>query len=121
LAVGVRSVASAERVLDVPRTAFRPVPRVDSTVLRIRPHRPEPLTPGEEHDLRTLTRAAFQWRRKQLQKILRDHPDLALGRDGVERVEAATGRDLRARPETLGPDAFITLARAVARERGGGS
>src|SRR5690606_26927902 len=29
LAVGVRSVARVERVLDVPRTAFRPVPRVD--------------------------------------------------------------------------------------------
>lgn len=120
LAVGVRSVASVEKVLDVPRTAFRPVPRVDSTVVRIRPDRPEPLTPDEEHDLRTLTRAAFQWRRKQLQKILRDHPDLALGRDAVERLEVSTGRDLRARPETLGPEAFVALSREVARERGGG-
>ena len=120
LAVGVRSVAAVERVLQVPRSAFRPVPRVDSSVVRIRPLRPEPLEPAEEEDLRTLTRAAFQWRRKQLQKILRDHPDLALGKDGVERLEAATGRDLTARPETLSPDAFIELSRAVVRERRGG-
>lgn len=119
LAVGVRSVAEVERVLQVPRTAFRPVPRVDSSVVRIRPTRSEPLTPAEEEDLRTLTRAAFQWRRKQLQKILRDHPDLGLGRDGVERLRAETGWDLAARPETLDPDAFVTLSRAVVRERGG--
>ena len=119
LAVGVRSVATTEHVLNVPRGAFRPVPRVDSSVIRVRPVRPEPLTAAEEDDLRTLTRAAFQWRRKQLQKILRDHPDLGLGRDGVERLEEATGWDLRARPERLSPEDFITLSRAVARERDG--
>lgn len=115
LSVGVRSVAAVEGVLDVPRTAFRPRPRVDSTVLRIRPIRPRPLDAAEEEDLRTLVRAAFQWRRKQLQKILRSHPDLEIPEEALPAVEEALRVDLRARPETLSPEGFVRLA-AILRE-----
>jgi 16S rRNA (adenine1518-N6/adenine1519-N6)-dimethyltransferase len=113
LAVGVRSVADVERVQHVPRTAFRPVPRVDSTVVRITPHAPPRLTVAEEGDLRTLVRASFQWRRKQLQKILRDHPDLALDREQLDRVAARTGITLSDRPEVLAPERLLELSRAV--------
>lgn len=113
LAVGVQSVAEAVRVMDVPRGAFRPVPRVDSAVVRLAPHDPPRLSIEEEEDLRDLVRAAFQWRRKQLQKTLRDHPDLDLGRERVERLEAITGFDLRKRPEGFPPSAFIRLSRLI--------
>ena len=113
LSVGVRSVAEVERVLSVPASAFRPVPSVDSTVLRIRPFRPEPLTLQEETALRTLTRAAFQWRRKQFQTILRGHPDLGCSREEVARLEEVTGLELRLRPETFSPGEFIRLSRAL--------
>jgi 16S rRNA (adenine1518-N6/adenine1519-N6)-dimethyltransferase len=113
LAVGVRSVADVERVLHVPRTAFRPVPRVDSTVIRITPHAPPRLTEAEEADLRTLVRASFQWRRKQLQKILREHPDLALDREQLDRVAERTGITLSDRPEVLAPERLLELSRAV--------
>lgn len=113
LSVGVRSVAEVERVLRVPASAFRPVPAVDSQVIRIRPLRPEPLTPEEESALRTLTRSAFQWRRKQFQTILRGHPELACSREEVTRLETETGLDLRQRPETLDPEEFIRLSRAL--------
>lgn len=113
LSVGVRSVASCERVLDVPRGAFRPVPEVDSSVIRIRPLDPPPLTPPEEERLRTLVRAAFQWRRKQFQKTLRDHPDLSLGRDRVAALAEASGFDLTRRPETFSPDDFVALSRRL--------
>jgi 16S rRNA (adenine1518-N6/adenine1519-N6)-dimethyltransferase len=113
LAVGVRSVADVERVLHVPRTAFRPTPRVDSTVVRITPHAPARLTEAEEADLRTLVRASFQWRRKQLQKILREHPDLALDKGQLDRVAERTGITLTDRPETLSPERLLELSRAV--------
>ena len=113
LAVGVRSVADVQRVLHVPRQAFRPVPRVDSTVLRIVPHAPPRVTPTEEAELRTLVRACFQWRRKQLQKILREHPDLMLERERVDAVGARTGVDLTQRPERLSPEELIEFSRAV--------
>jgi 16S rRNA (adenine1518-N6/adenine1519-N6)-dimethyltransferase len=115
LSVGVRTVATVERVLAVPPGAFRPRPRVDSAVIRITPFRPPPLTPAEEASLRDLTRAVFQWRRKQLQKTLRDHPDLGLDRERVARLAERTGFDLTSRPETLSPEEFVRLSRALDR------
>ena len=110
LTVGVRCVASVERILRVPRTAFRPVPGVDSAVVRITPFTPLPLSSDQEHSLRTLTRAVFTWRRKQLQKILRDHEALRVSRERLEALSLETGWDLTRRPETLSPDDFVRLS-----------
>ena len=114
MTVGVRSVAEVERILSAPRGAFRPIPRVDSAVVRIRPMAPPPISADEERSLRALTRAAFQWRRKQLQKILRDHDDLRLDHRQVDGIAAETGWDLTRRPETLSPEEFIRLSSLVA-------
>lgn len=114
LAVGVQSVADAEFLFGVPRKAFRPVPRVESAVVRITPHDPPRLSEREEHALRRLTRAAFQWRRKQMQKILRDHADLGpLPREVVERVGRELDVDLQRRPETFSPTELLELSRAL--------
>jgi 16S rRNA (adenine1518-N6/adenine1519-N6)-dimethyltransferase len=110
LAVGVQSVARAERLFRVGRQAFRPAPRVDSAVIRVHPIRPEPLTGREEERLRTLVRASFQWRRKQLGKILRDHPDLRMSRESAQEAARDCDLDLETRPERLSPDAFVRLA-----------
>jgi 16S rRNA (adenine1518-N6/adenine1519-N6)-dimethyltransferase len=113
LSVGVRTVARVERLFHVGRGSFRPVPRVDSTVIRITPLMPPPLDPDAEHDLRELTRVAFSWRRKQLQKTLRTAPAYGLDADEVAAVEQRTGIALERRPEELEPDAFIRLSRAL--------
>lgn len=116
LSVGVRAVANVERLFNVGRGAFRPVPDVDSTVIRITPRRPSPLTPDEEADLRTLTRTTFSWRRKQLQKILRTAPEYGLDSEALARIATATGIDLDLRPESLEPQDFIRLTRALRDE-----
>jgi 16S rRNA (adenine1518-N6/adenine1519-N6)-dimethyltransferase len=113
LSVGVRSVARVERLFHVGRASFRPVPRVDSTVIRIVPIVPPPLTADEEQDLRSLTRVAFSWRRKQIQKTLRAAPEYALDSESVEELERRTGISLQQRPEQLGPDQLLSLARAI--------
>jgi len=117
LAVGVQSVARVERVLNVPRKAFRPVPRVDSTVIRLLPIWPPPMDLEEERRLRALTRVLFQWRRKQLQGILRRHPETGLSRDAVAEVGRAGGWDLSRRPETFTPDELSRMA-GILVERG---
>jgi 16S rRNA (adenine1518-N6/adenine1519-N6)-dimethyltransferase len=117
LAVGVQSVADVSRVMNVSRDAFRPVPDVMSTVVKIVPHDPPRLTVEDEAALRELTRAAFQQRRKQFQRILRDAYHLSV--EEVEQVGRAAGMDLVQRPETFPPQKFIDLAR-VLRERQGG-
>ncbi|HEX6588905.1 MAG TPA: 16S rRNA (adenine(1518)-N(6)/adenine(1519)-N(6))-dimethyltransferase RsmA [Longimicrobiales bacterium] len=117
LSVAIRAVADVERVLHVKRGAFRPAPDVDSTVIRITPRVPAPLTRDEERDLRELTRAAFSWRRKQLAKILRDSPSYALTQDEVEAIGARIGVRPDRRPETLAPESFIALARELRARR----
>ena len=110
LSVGVRAVAEARKLFRVGRGAFRPVPGVDSAVVRITPFED---TGGTRPALRTVVRAAFQWRRKQLRKILRDHPDLGLSEPEVERVLAAVGVEGSVRPERLSPEHFVQLATAL--------
>lgn len=113
LTVGVRSVARVERLFNVRRTAFRPAPNVDSTVLRITPDRPFPLSQDQEHDLRSLTHAAFSWRRKQLQRILRDAPAYRLDPLEIRHLQEITGFDLVRRVETFEPVDLSRLADAL--------
>ncbi len=117
LSVGIRALADVQRLFNVGKSAFHPAPDVISSVIRLVPHSPRRLTPGEERDLRALTRVAFSWRRKQLQKILRSAPDYALSSDAVALLGGETGLDLEARPESLSPDDTVRLARAL-RARG---
>ncbi len=96
LAIGVRAVADARRVLNVSREAFRPVPDVMSSVVKITPHDPPRITPEEEAAVRELTWAAFQQRRKQFQRILRDF--YGLTSELVGELVREMGIDLRDRP-----------------------
>lgn len=113
LTVGVRAVADAERLFRVGRKAFRPVPGVESAVVRLTPHGKGPSTPEEETRLRTVVRAAFQWRRKQMGRILRSHPDIALEPSAAEEIACRVGFELADRPETLSPEQFVQLALAL--------
>ena len=113
LSVGVRTVADADKLFRVGRGAFRPVPGVDSAVVRITPRHPETVTAEEEVRVRVLVRAAFQWRRKQLRKILREHPDLGIDDRIVDQVLRAGELDPSVRPERLTPEDFVRLAAAL--------
>ncbi|MDC0160774.1 16S rRNA (adenine(1518)-N(6)/adenine(1519)-N(6))-dimethyltransferase RsmA [Gemmatimonadales bacterium] len=113
LSVGVRTVAHVQRLFKVSRHAFRPVPRVESSIVRITPRRPEPLGLEEEVRVRELVRAVFQWRRKQLRKILRDHPSLSLDVGRVDAILAELGIEPEVRPEALTPDCFVALSEAL--------
>lgn len=111
LAVGVRTVADAERVLDVGRKAFRPVPDVESAVVRITPHTPPRLSEAEEQAVRRLSRHAFSQRRKQFQRILRDA--YGLDSEAISHIEQEMAISLQARPETFAPEQFVALARLL--------
>lgn len=120
LSVGLQARARVEVAFDVSRNAFRPRPDVDSATLVILPD-PERVRLLPEEDLRRLTRAAFRWRRKQLQKILRSAPEFSVDRGRAEELCAEIGADPRARPESLSPEDFVRLARLLGPEGGEGS
>jgi 16S rRNA (adenine1518-N6/adenine1519-N6)-dimethyltransferase len=111
LSVGVRSVAEVEKLFRVGRGAFRPVPGVDSAVIRIRPR--AAAADFDEARLRDLVRAAFQWRRKQMRKILRDHPDLRLDPAVVDALLRDAGLEPTVRPERISPETFVALSAAL--------
>lgn len=115
LSVGIQAVADAERLFVVPRGAFRPVPNVESAVVRIVPRRPFELTPGEEHDLRELTRAVFAMRRKQLQKILRSAQVYELSQPEIGELEKELDYPMSLRPEQLSAAQFVELSRRLRR------
>ena len=113
LSVGVRAIADVDRLFNVGKNAFRPPPDVISTVIRLAPRAPRCLTRAEERDLRMLTRVAFSWRRKQLQKTLRGAPRYGLTPREVDELARETGLDFTARPESLAPEEFVRLSRAL--------
>lgn len=109
LTVLMALTAAVDRLLDVPPGAFRPVPKVRSTVVRLRFHeRPAAVT--DETGLVRIVKAAFGQRRKTLANALHA-AGVADGVDAAATI-AAAGLDPRRRPETLQLVEFAALADA---------
>ena len=109
LSVGVQVRADATLAFPIRRGSFRPVPDVDSAVVRIEPD-PLRLQGAKVKAVRRLTRTLFGQRRKQLQKILRTSPEYRLEPTEIDAVCARLRLDPRARPERLSPTDFVELA-----------
>ena len=92
----------AEPLFDVPADAFRPPPRVVSTVVRLRPRRMDPFPIDDPAFLRELVTRAFSQRRKQLRN--------ALKAVATDTDFTALGIDPAARPEQLPVATWVALA-----------
>jgi 16S rRNA (adenine1518-N6/adenine1519-N6)-dimethyltransferase len=99
----IRHRASVERVLALPPGAFRPPPQVQSSVVRLRFHPPDPPL-DDEAALEQVVKLAFAQRRKTLANALRS---LTVSRQSDSFV------DLRRRAETLSVAEFVDLAKWV--------
>jgi 16S rRNA (adenine1518-N6/adenine1519-N6)-dimethyltransferase len=107
LSVNVAVVANTEQVMSVPRSAFKPPPKVDSTVIRLTPLAHALIEETALPAFRAFVQAAFGLRRKQMQRVLRTVR-------GISPEDAATtlakaGVDVTARPEVLSPADFVRL------------
>jgi 16S rRNA (adenine1518-N6/adenine1519-N6)-dimethyltransferase len=99
-------------LLEIPRGAFWPVPKVDSSVVELRLKETLPCTPDEEKRLFFLIRAAFTQRRKMLRSALKGFAPAA----ALEQSCAACAVDSRQRPETLSLEQFICLSSRIFRK-----
>ena len=107
LSVNLAVVANTEMVMSVARTAFKPPPKVDSTVVRITP-RETPLVRLESlAGFRTFVQAAFSLRRKQMQKVLRTIR--AISPEQAVSILERAGIEATARPEVVSPVSFARL------------
>lgn len=109
VSVAIQYRCDVETVLSVSRTCFRPIPHVDSTVLRLNIREEKLTTPRDEAMLFRVVRAAFGKRRKILLNALggtgftKEEIGVALEKAGIEKNRRA---------ETLSIEDFTRLADA---------
>jgi 16S rRNA (adenine1518-N6/adenine1519-N6)-dimethyltransferase len=111
LGVGVSAVASAERLFTVHAGAFRPAPKVDSAVLRLTPLATPLVDAVEQGSFRRLVVGLFGFRRKQMGRGLRELTGWSAERAVATLARAGIASD--ARPETVAPERFVRLLRAL--------
>ncbi|MBE2898357.1 16S rRNA (adenine(1518)-N(6)/adenine(1519)-N(6))-dimethyltransferase RsmA [Pasteurellaceae bacterium 20609_3] len=93
-------------VLEVPPSAFKPAPKVDSAVVRLIPHRTLPVVAKDTAWLNRVCAAAFGQRRKTLRN--------ALGQLLSAEQLAGLGIDDNARAENVSVADFVRLANFLA-------
>jgi 16S rRNA (adenine1518-N6/adenine1519-N6)-dimethyltransferase len=111
LSAGVQAVAAVERLFPVRRGAFRPAPRVDSALVRLRPLAVPLVSMAERDAWRRFLAGLFSQRRKQLGRSLRGRSERS--KASVAELLQALGIDPAARPESLAPADLVRLFRAA--------
>jgi 16S rRNA (adenine1518-N6/adenine1519-N6)-dimethyltransferase len=94
-----------EMLLEVPPESFRPPPKVDSAVVRLRPRPQAQLTARDANMLGQVVTAAFTQRRKTLRN--------ALGRLTGEDTLHGLGIDPGLRPENLSVADYVAISNAL--------
>ena len=105
LTLNVSLRAEAEILEFVPRGAFRPMPQVESAIVRLRPH--ETRIPVDEKVFEDLTRGLFSMRRK---KVKRSLAAMRIFSDVLSGIDPDL---LHKRPQELTLEEVVDLARAV--------
>jgi 16S rRNA (adenine1518-N6/adenine1519-N6)-dimethyltransferase len=114
--VVLQSLYEISVVTKVAAGSFFPRPNVASIVLSFKPLS-HPLVPSDQRpEFVRLVKNLFQQRRKTIHSTLRSF--YPLSDEALARVGEQSGIDLKLRPEMLSKEAFFSLARAVAAERG---
>jgi len=109
LSVMLQLACRVEPLFDVPPEAFRPPPKVESSVVRL-----TPLTAEQRHDadhshVYAVVKAAFSQRRKTLSNALKQLLDI----DAIRSANV----DPKARAETLSPADFVRLAKIYTSQK----
>ena len=119
LTVVVQYYCDVYPVADVPRTCFRPVPNVDSRVLRLAFRKEQRIKPADDQVFFTCVKAAFSKRRKTLLNCFTGL--FGMDKEQIKEEFAACGMDGTRRGETLTIEEFALLGDHFAKlPRGGG-
>ncbi len=103
LSVMLQLACRVEPLFNVPPEAFRPPPKVESSVVRLLPLQPHELHDARPEHVYAVVKAAFGQRRKTLANALKQ----LLDSDAIRRADV----DPKARAETLAPADFVRLAK----------
>ena len=115
-----RLVATVKIGLDVHPRCFYPVPRVTSTFLHLTPRSEVSLAEGELRMVEGVVRAAFAHRRKTIVNSLRTAAaGSPLLHERIAETLAGQGIDRRARAQSLSPEQWLAVARALVQAGAG--
>lgn len=117
LAVSVQIYGKPRIVAEIPATAFFPVPKVDSAVVRIDCYQRPAVPPALDPIFFRILKAGFSQPRKMLRNTLAS--GLSAPAVDVQSLLLGVGIDPRRRPQTLSVDEWIRLSQAAV-DLGGG-
>ncbi len=106
--------ASAQIIKKVPRTMFTPRPNVDSAVVKLTVQDGR-LSVSDPELYKKTVHSAFLSRRKTLENNLVN--SFRLTREEAQNILNACGIDVKARGETLSPEAFASLSDEIKKSR----
>lgn len=112
LSVIVQSYAEARCLFDVDPSAFRPIPKVTSTLLRITPHRASFTDIARIEQRISIARHGFAQTRKKLRNSLAAGTGLHVAQVG--EALTSSGIDPGRRPQTLSLDEWSVVAKVLA-------
>ena len=112
LAIAGRLYGDVDFIHRVPASCFLPQPKVDSCIMRfrLRERKPGDLEP---QFVMKVVRAAFSQRRKTLRNSLTRGGNFGAPKEAVLEAMDAAGIDPGRRPQTLGLEEFVMLAREI--------
>lgn len=117
LTVLVEAYCEVEKLFDVAPGSFRPVPKVWSSVIRLRVRRPSEIEVGDESLFRSLVSAGFAQRRKTILNNLRNAPaalqELFKRHGGASIILCEAGIPLQRRAETLTLSEWCRIASGI--------
>jgi 16S rRNA (adenine1518-N6/adenine1519-N6)-dimethyltransferase len=117
LSVLIEAHCEVEKLFDVPPQAFRPIPKVWSTVARLRPHARRMIEAADEKLLWRVVSAGFAQRRKTIFNNLRSAPEELRAHveaaGGAATLLETAGIAPARRAETLTLPEWSALARAL--------
>ena len=109
-----RLAVALERKRTLKPGCFHPVPKVESAFVHFAPHAVPLLGPGELARVERVARAAFSTRRKTLANALRGAGVAGPGGAALEETLERVGLEARVRAESVSPERFLALTRALA-------
>lgn len=115
ISVAVQYYCEVEKVASVPKEVFVPRPKVDSTVLTLKPLKEKRMQLSDEKTFFSCVRAAFAQRRKTLLNSLSSAGNM--DKEEVRNTLEKLGIDPGRRAETLSIEEFGQLANEVANEK----
>jgi len=105
LGIMLQYYCAVEHLFNVPATAFKPQPKVNSAIVRLTPHRKKPIIAKDIKMLELVVRSAFNQRRKTLRNSLK----VLILESGLTDLSV----DLSLRPENLSLTDYVNISDAL--------